>query len=939
MKWRTFLITLLLLPALVGAQNEIAREINGLRDAGVSFETVTPVQFATDDLDSRSVQGVTNGTLVSVDQQAIRGLQEEPEYAMSMDIPQDRGSIRLDLVRYDLLSGDFQLFASHDPENPVGYTPGLYYRGVVSGNDQSIATVSIFNDEIMAFVSTEDGNIVMGRIKGNRENLHIVYNDRDLTSAPDWECATPDLDVIEDLEHIRDNTQRDPGDCIRVYIEIDDDIVTNKGGEVGATNYITGLFNEVIALYANESIDMSISEILAWTTPAPYSGSSSSAMLNSFQANTGSFNGDLAHLVSYQASGGIAAGFNGICASNPDNSKCFSSIDASYAQVPTYSWSVMVCTHEMGHLIGSRHTHACVWNGNNTAIDGCAGSTEGSCSLPGNPSGGGTIMSYCHLQSVGINFNNGFGPQPGDVIRTTVNQSGNCLTPCDGPPPPPQYCAASGSSQQYEYIQAVALGSINNNSGNNSGYGDFTGQSTNLNVGSSYTVACTPGFTGSAYTEYWSVWIDYNGDLDFNDAGEQVGTGSGSSVVNINFTVPGSLADVTTRMRVAMQYSSTPPVCGSFQYGEVEDYTVVIGGGSEPTCNDGVQNGDEEGVDCGGSCPPCPTCNDGIQNGDEEGVDCGGSTCPPCPTCNDGIQNGDETGVDCGGSCPPCPTCNDGIQNGDEEGVDCGGSCPNDCPAGGVLFAHYFESGWDGWADGGSDCYRYSGSRSWEGNYSIRIRDNSGTASSMTSSVYDVSGASSIEIEFYFYAWSMEVGEDFWVMFYDGSTWNVVAAYARGTSFNNNTFYVATVTLTSANYNFPSNAQFRFRCDASGNQDHIYIDAVTVTTTGSGALVEPGQTIVALGEVPDPVIEETSLAIQPTGDIQVYPNPTNDVLNVVASSRFEQVRIIDMQGVELYAAKSDNLTSSINVSKLGPGLYIVMILQEGRWIPTKFVKN
>ncbi|MEN8185967.1 MAG: hypothetical protein ABFR05_02425 [Bacteroidota bacterium] len=47
------------------------------------------------------------------------------------------------------------------------------------------------------------------------------------------------------------------------------------------------------------------------------------------------------------------------------------------------------------------------------------------------------------------------------------------------------------------------------------------------------------------------------------------------------------------------------------------------------------------------------SCFDGIQNGDETGVDCGGS-CTPCPTCDDGIQNGDETSVDCGGSCNPC---------------------------------------------------------------------------------------------------------------------------------------------------------------------------------------------------------------------------------------------------------------------------------------------
>jgi hypothetical protein len=89
-------------------------------------------------------------------------------------------------------------------------------------------------------------------------------------------------------------------------------------------------------------------------------------------------------------------------------------------------------------------------------------------------------------------------------------------------------------------------------------------------------------------------------------------------------------------------------------------------------------NGDEEGVDCGGSCEQaCPTCDDEIQNGDEEGVDCGGS-CDPCGDCNDGVQNGDETGVDCGGSCASCSSCIDGEQNGTETGVDCGGPC-GDC--------------------------------------------------------------------------------------------------------------------------------------------------------------------------------------------------------------------------------------------------------------------
>ncbi len=57
------------------------------------------------------------------------------------------------------------------------------------------------------------------------------------------------------------------------------------------------------------------------------------------------------------------------------------------------------------------------------------------------------------------------------------------------------------------------------------------------------------------------------------------------------------------------------------------------------------------------SCNCPPTCTDGIKNGNETGVDCGGS-CPACPSsCSDGIQNGNETGIDCGGSCPACVDC------------------------------------------------------------------------------------------------------------------------------------------------------------------------------------------------------------------------------------------------------------------------------------------
>jgi len=75
----------------------------------------------------------------------------------------------------------------------------------------------------------------------------------------------------------------------------------------------------------------------------------------------------------------------------------------------------------------------------------------------------------------------------------------------------------------------------------------------------------------------------------------------------------------------------------------------------EPTCYDSAQNGDETGMDCGGSiCTPCPGCENGIQDDNEQGVDCGGD-CRPCDSCFNGIQDYEETDIDCGG--PYCDAC------------------------------------------------------------------------------------------------------------------------------------------------------------------------------------------------------------------------------------------------------------------------------------------
>jgi hypothetical protein len=146
------------------------------------------------------------------------------------------------------------------------------------------------------------------------------------------------------------------------------------------------------------------------------------------------------------------------------------------------------------------------------------------------------------------------------------------------------YCNSSGDDGTYFYISNVNFGSINNNSANsNTGYSDYTSLNTSLVLGTSNAISIAKFFTGSYYRLATSVWIDYNKDGDFEDAGEKVLSNGASSVTPItaNINIPATASIGSTRMRVISKYYSTSGLtaddpCESFSYGEVEDYTVNI---------------------------------------------------------------------------------------------------------------------------------------------------------------------------------------------------------------------------------------------------------------------------------------------------------------------------------------------------------------------------
>ncbi|HEX5132769.1 MAG TPA: S8 family serine peptidase [Candidatus Krumholzibacteria bacterium] len=217
-----------------------------------------------------------------------------------------------------------------------------------------------------------------------------------------------------------------------------------------------------------------------------------------------------------------------------------------------------------------------------------------------------------------------------------------------------------------------------------------------------------------------------------------------------------------------------------------------------------------------------------------------------------------------------------------------------------------FESGMGTYTDGGADMVRYTGGTyAWEGSAAADVQDNSGTSSSFyTTTGRNVTAYQTQEIEFYFVSLSMETNENFYVEYYNGSAWQIVANYIAGSGFSNNTWYIATVSIPRASYTFPTNAKIRFRCDASNNSDDVYIDAIT--WRGNTAVAGPveGTPLVASGRrsVVDPTVDpgapEAAVAFT-TSLAQNYPNPFNPrttIAYTLASETLVQLDVFDVSG-------------------------------------------
>lgn len=166
----------------------------------------------------------------------------------------------------------------------------------------------------------------------------------------------------------------------------------------------------------------------------------------------------------------------------------------------------------------------------------------------------------------------------------TVNTGAGTPAPASCTPNTLTYCCGFG-------ITNVMFNTINNSTNDGAdGYGDFTCLQTTVTEGQNYTLTIE---TPTPTTHNAAAWIDFNNDGVLNDVTERVFTSSSELIHSGTVTIPnGAVLNTPLRLRVAADYdfSAPPTPCTDIDFGQAEDYTIIIQANTSPPVADFTVN-------------------------------------------------------------------------------------------------------------------------------------------------------------------------------------------------------------------------------------------------------------------------------------------------------------------------------------------------------------
>ena len=405
--------------------------------AGMTVHGQQVLQFSVEKNRNQNVdiaKYLSDYQVLALDKNLMVKLWKIESQEVSIDIPSHSTSslhstpnITIKFEKIEVVSRSF--YAKTADNQLIDFSAHQYYKGKVEGSSNSSAVLIVSADEIRLFYKLGNQSF---RIKQYTDGTYIHYDVLKYTSERNFSCG-----VDQEIESVKaghstqyaSRTTSTLNDTLLIYMEVDNNAFQDLGNHVtNSINWALDLFADVLILYDEINIPIQVSGIKIWNIPDPYISTSSTEALTIFNDSlvAQGFPGHLGHLMSTRGYVDFSGGgfIDALC--DCDESAAVSGhLDPEIIPLPDYSFNLNVLSHEIGHNIGSRHTHACAWNGDNTQIDDCGNIVppvpEGAdCYDENNPilpnNGEGTIMSYCHAFGVNIGITLEFHPQVADTL-------------------------------------------------------------------------------------------------------------------------------------------------------------------------------------------------------------------------------------------------------------------------------------------------------------------------------------------------------------------------------------------------------------------------------------------------------------------------------------------------------------------------------------------
>ena len=250
-----------------------------------------------------------------------------------------------------------------------------------------------------------------------------------------------------------------------------------------------------------------------------------------------------------------------------------------------------------------------------------------------------------------------------------------------------------------------------------------------------------------------------------------------------------------------------------------------------------------------------------------------------------------------------------------------------------------FAAQYGGWQDGGTDC-ALSQDHVSAGDHCVRLRDNSGNGSSLTSPVLQYEEGKNTVISFSYYANSMESGEQLIIELYDEHTQETksLSSLTSGLDMILNKW-----SHQELQFEVNSSTQrLRFRCDASDNGDQVYIDDVTISHCQKTEIDQDLGHIILSGQELQSK-QEGSTVFFTDIEVSFYPSPTSQNLSVSIDKKYTNqgnlsYAIMDMNGTLMVSHNAQAVEAQggiIDVRHLPNGIYNILTINLGRIIDRK----